>query len=137
MQKFPVIVLALVAALASSPVALADPPPPPPGTVVQCTFQNGKDGGTTCLTTTTTVDGPFCFDDDATIAIYGSPVVVYTVDVVVSVATYQGNAVSGTPVVDSDGTVLYYPAVRPHAKLLSDSGPHATSFRLTNPVDSC
>jgi hypothetical protein len=33
--------------------------------------------------------------------------------------------------------VLYYPAVRAHAKLVSDSGPHATSFRLTNLVDSC
>jgi hypothetical protein len=134
--KLPVVVLVLVVALASAGAALADPPPPPPGTVVQCSFENGKNGGTTCLTTTTTVDGPFCFDDAGTVAIYGSPIVVYDVEVVVSSTKYMGNAVAGDPVVDSSGAV-YYSAVRPHANLVYDSGPHASFYRLVNPVESC
>jgi hypothetical protein len=129
--------LAALAALASAGAALADPPPPPPGTFLQCTFDNGKNGGTTCVTTTNTVDGPFCFDDATTIATYGSPVVVYDVEVVVSTQKYPGNAVTGTPVVDSNGTALYYTAVKPHANLVYDSGPHASFYRLVNAVDSC
>ena len=128
--------LAIAAALSAAGGALADPPPPTPGTVVQCTFDKGKDGGTTCLTTTTYVDGPFCYDDAATIAVYGSPIVVYNVEVVVSVAKYAGNVVDGDPIVDASGAV-YYPAVRPHANLLYDSGPHASFYRLFNLVDSC
>jgi hypothetical protein len=134
--KLPVAALVLVVGLALAGAALADPPPPPPGTVVQCSFESGKNGGTTCLTTTTTVDGPFCFDDDATIAIYGSPIVVYNVEVVVSTAKYAGNAVDGDPVVTSSGAV-YYPGVRPHANLIYDSGPHGSFYRLVNAVASC
>jgi hypothetical protein len=128
-----VVVLAVALALSAASGARADPPPPPPGTVVQCTY--GKDGRTTCHTTTNTVDGPFCFDDATTIASYGSPIVVYNVTIVVSVATYAGNVVAGDRLVDASGAV-YYTAVRPHAKLLSD-GASGKSYRYFTPVDSC
>jgi hypothetical protein len=129
------VVLAVAVTLSTASGAFADPPPPTPGTVVQCTFDGGKDGRTTCHTTTTTVAGPYCFDDAVTLASYGSPIVVYNVTIVVAVATYAGDVVAGDRVVDGSGAV-YYTAVRRHAKLLSD-GASGKFYRYFTPVDSC
>jgi hypothetical protein len=110
---------------------------PTPGVFVQCTFATGSGGATTtCVTTTVTVDGPACFDDDATIAAYGSPIVRYDVTQVAFVTRYAGNATAGSQVTDETGQT-YYTAMKPHAKIVSQSGPFASGVRFTFLVDSC
>jgi hypothetical protein len=116
------ILLAVVAAagLASSANA-ADLPVLGTTTSVECRFgpkQAPRQGTTFCTQVTVTISGGACADAESRL---------YFQSEVASAREYQGNAVrGGLNGVSISGT--YADVVKPRSKLISDSGPHATSF---------
>lgn len=106
--------------------AAADVTLPTPGTVTECSFAaQPAPARTSCRTTTVRVADPLCVQDDT-----GS-YLLYDVSIVARAITYAGNVVAGEPIGD------VYPSIRPHARLLSDSGPHGYGVGYQVKVDAC
>src|SRR5215217_319661 len=99
-------------------------------TTVECRFdpkEGPAPGVTFCTQVTVTISGGACFDDQSRL---------YFQSEVASTREYKGNAVvARLNGVSVSGT--YTDVVKPPSKLISDSGPHATSFGFFVEDPSC
>ncbi len=105
--------LAAAAAAASAPVAGTT-------TTTRCTFTHGA---TQCVETVVVVRAGGCYDAGLRL---------WSEDDIASARTYRGNAIAA----GLAGTTVnggYADVVRPHSRLVSDSGPHA--FSVSYPVE--
>ena len=116
-----ILVAVVAAAVFTSAASAADLPVLGTTTTVECRFDPKQARGqrvTFCTQVTVTISGGACAD--------GSSRLYFESDVY-STREYQGNAIlGGLNGVSVAGT--YADVVKPHSKLIFDSGPHATSF---------
>ena len=125
------ILLAVVAAaVLASAANAADLPVLGTTTTTECHFgpkQASRQGVTSCTQVTVTVSGGACADAQSRL---------YFQSEVASTREYQGNAVlAGLDGVSVSGT--YTDVVKPRSRLISDSGPHATSTGFFVEDPSC
>jgi len=125
------ILLAVVAAAGFASAAnAADLPVLGTTTTVECRFdpkQAPRQGVTFCTQVTVTISGGACADGQSRL---------YFQSEIASTREYQGNAVlGGLNGVRVPGA--YDDVVKPRSKLISDSGPHATSFGFFVEDPSC
>jgi len=111
----------VAAAVFASAANAADLPPLGTTTTVECRFdpkQAPRQGVTFCTQVTVTISGGACADGATRL---------YFQSEVYSAREYQGNAV--LPALNGVSiTGTYTEVVKPHSKLIFDSGPHATGF---------
>ena len=104
-----------------------EPPPPGTTTTTRCEFlKDERPAYTWCGIQTLRITAAGCYNDG------GEQEYLLWFEIHSAQALhYAGNVVMGDSV---DG---YYSEVRPHAKLISDSGVHAYSVGIMIPVDDC
>jgi hypothetical protein len=121
--------IASVAWLGAAASAFAEEPPPPSDTTTtKCTFEvKPTPAHTSCTIQRVVISEARCFSYEPG----GQQYLLWFEDFYGQAVDYAGNVVVGESV---DG---YYSAVRPHAKVIYDSGVHAFGYGVTIPVDDC
>jgi hypothetical protein len=132
MKRLLALATVAVALVTVSSASATDLPTPGTTTTTVCVFDpHGDPAVTSCNSVTTTIIFEGCFTDPEI-----GPYLLFEEDVIASVRSYRGDALIAG-VQSGDAVNGFYTQVRPHAKLIYDSGGHASGVGLMFPVASC